>query len=62
MDKFLEQFNVATLIVLVLVVTGAVVTIVNPDSLSFGDYILKVSPLVGGLAVGRGIASARRSR
>jgi hypothetical protein len=57
----LSTANVATILVLLLAAVGAVVVITNPDTLSFQDYLEQMKVLVGGLAVGRGIAAAGRS-
>lgn len=56
MNDLLEQLSVTTIIVVIVVLAGAVVSIVNPDTLPFKDYLIDIAPLVGGLAVGRGIA------
>lgn len=49
----------------IVAVTGAVVTITNPETLSFKDYVdsLQGFALAGGvLAVGRGILGAAKRR
>lgn len=47
---------IATYIILfVVVVAGGIVTITNPASLSFEDYVRNVSIAAAGLAIGRGL-------
>lgn len=55
----LSQFTgPATVVALLLAAVGAVVCIVHPETLSFSDYLDQMKFLIGGLAVGRGIAVA----
>ena len=42
-------------IAVIVVIAGAVVTIVNPDRLPFSEYIQDVSIVAGALGVGSGI-------
>jgi hypothetical protein len=60
MNDLLEQLNVATLIVVALVLAGCVIAIVHPETLAYVDLLKYAGPLVGGLAVGRGIAAHGR--
>jgi hypothetical protein len=57
----LDTINVATILVVIFAVVGGVVCITNPGTLNFKDYLIALSPFVGGLAVGRGIAAHGRS-
>jgi len=58
----LDTANVATIIVALLVFTGCVVCVLNPDTLSFSALLDNVGPMVGGLAVGRGLAAGLKTR
>lgn len=53
---------IMSIITLVLVVTGAVVVIVHPETLSFQDYLTACAPLVGLVAVGRGLHENGKAR
>lgn len=53
---FLRNNPVASLIVAVIAIAGAVVTITNPDTLPFREYVESVMIGAGLLAVGRGLA------
>lgn len=59
MTKLLNDAPVVTYMLLVLalivVIAGAVVTIVRPSSLTFHDYVLDVTILVAALGLGAGI-------
>lgn len=59
MTKALNDLPVVTYMLLVLalvvVIAGAVVTIVRPSSLTFHDYVLDVTILVAALGLGAGI-------
>lgn len=59
MNKLLDDAPVVTYLLLVLalvvVIAGAVVTIVRPASLTFHDYVLDVTILVAALGLGAGI-------
>lgn len=54
---FLRDNPVASLLVVIIAIAGAVVTILNPDTLPFNDYVQSVMVGAGLLAVGRGIRS-----
>jgi hypothetical protein len=63
----LDNANIATLLValiaLIIVVAGAVVTIVNPDALPFDDYVKALATLgigAGALGVGRGVLAGAK--
>jgi hypothetical protein len=67
MDQKLSNANVATLLVIALAVivgvAGEVVTIVNPDSLSFDEYIKTLAGVAGAsglLGIGRGILAGAK--
>jgi len=57
----LNTINFATIAAGILLLVGGLVCIVNPDTLTFQQYLDDVWPLIGGVAVGRGIASAKRN-
>lgn len=46
---------VATIIVALIALVGAVVVIVHPETLSFEDYVKNVGIAAGLLAIGRGL-------
>ena len=52
--------NVATIVALLLAAVGAVICIVHPETLTFDAYLDDMKFLIGGLAVGRGLAVAKR--
>lgn len=63
-----EQPPVATILVgvavLIVVIAGALVTIINPDSLSFDQYLDALSKAAigaGALGIGRGILGAGKA-
>lgn len=63
----LDNANIATLLValiaLIIVVAGAVVTIVNPDALPFDNYVKALATLgigAGALGVGRGVLAGAK--
>ena len=56
----LKTIPVATLIVLVVAIAGAVVTIVHPETLSFANYVKNVGVAAGLLAIGRGLDQTHR--
>lgn len=60
MNIDLNRSNLVTAVFLIVALAGAVVTIVHPNSLDFGQYVRDV--LLGGglLGIGRGIASHGR--
>lgn len=67
MDQKLSQAPVATLLVAalatIIVIAGAVVMIVDPDTLSFEDYIKALATMgigAGALGVGRGILAGAK--
>lgn len=62
MNFDLSTANVATILVVLLVLAGCVVAVVHPETLSFDQLLDKAGPLVGGLAVGRGLATIGRNR
>lgn len=59
---YLRNNPVASLIVCVIAVAGAVVTIVNPDALSFDQYVQDVMIGAGLLAVGRGVQDGLKNQ
>jgi hypothetical protein len=67
MDKTVGQAPIATLLVaaltIIIVIAGAVVMIVDPDTLSFEDYIKALATMgigAGALGVGRGILAGAK--
>jgi hypothetical protein len=60
MTTSLDTINLASILVALFAVVGALLTILHPETLSYKDYLLYMSPMVGGLSVGRGIASHGR--
>lgn len=52
----LRNNPVASLLVVIIALAGAVVTVVEPSTLSFEDYVKHVGVAAGLLAIGRGIA------
>lgn len=59
-SDFLANGPAATVLVYVLALAGAVVTITNPDALSFEDYAKIVGATAGLLGIGRGIAASKK--
>jgi hypothetical protein len=57
----LDALNVVTIVFVIAAVTGALVTVFNPDALSFGVYLEKIAIFGAGLGIGRGVASAGRA-
>jgi hypothetical protein len=57
----LSTANVATVVSLLVAAVGAFVVVVHPETLSFSEYLDDIKFLIGGLAVGRGLASAGRN-
>lgn len=55
----LSTANVATIVSLLLAAAGAIVVIVHPETLTFDQYFENMKFLIGGLAIGRGIAAAK---
>lgn len=55
----LSTANVATIVSLLLAVVGALVVIIQPETLDFSTYLDDMKFLIGGLAVGRGIAAVK---
>lgn len=67
MTKLLNSLPVATLIVaaafLIVTIVGGIVTITNPESLSFDKYVVTVTGVAasaGLLGIGRGINSTAK--
>jgi hypothetical protein len=58
----LDAINVVTIVFVIVAVTGALVTLFNPDALSFSAYMEKIAVFGAGLGIGRGVASAGRDR
>lgn len=63
----LDTANVATILVLVYAVLGAVLVVISATShvdmemrLTFNQYLESMAIAAGGLAVGRGLASRKR--
>ncbi len=59
--SILETFPVATLIVAIIAIAGAVLVIVHPETLTFAEYVRNVGVAAGLLAVGRGLAARKVS-
>jgi hypothetical protein len=55
MNQLLHSLPVATILIVIVAIAGAVVTIVHPETLSFDQYLKYMTPGAGLLAVGRGI-------
>lgn len=51
MVSLLDDLPVASIIAVIVVITGAVVCITNPDTLSFSDFLTKLGIFLGGLGV-----------
>jgi len=61
LDKLPWATLIGGIIVLIVAVIGGIITIVNPETLSFSDYVSSLSDLavgVGLVAVGRGVTKA----
>lgn len=58
--QFLKDNPVASLIVVIVAVAGAIVTVTNPDTLPFRDYVESVTLGAGLLAIGRGLDKSRQ--
>jgi hypothetical protein len=56
----LTHVNVVTVVFVLAALAGAIVTVVEPTTLSFEDYLTKLSVFGGALGIGRGIAAAGR--
>lgn len=60
-NRFLEIFNVVTLVALILATVGALVVISGSDAhYHFPQYMDDMKWLLGALGIGRGIASLGR--
>jgi len=60
METILDTKAVVTFAFVIAALAGAVVTIVEPTTLSFDDYLGKLAVFGGALGIGRGIAAAGR--
>lgn len=58
MNRFLEIFNVVTLVVLTLCLVGAIQVLTN--DLSYKEYLDAIWEIVAATAVGRGLAATGR--
>ena len=56
----LTTSNVATVLVIIFALVGGVGTFVNPDALSFEDYVKFSLGAAAVLGIGRGLASRNR--
>lgn len=56
----LAAIPVATIIVIIAAIAGAVVVVAHPETLSFDQYLKALGPAVGLLAVGRGLDSTHK--
>lgn len=56
----LAAVPVATILILVIAVAGAVVVCVHPEALNFASYVKYVGVAAGLLSVGRGLDSVHR--
>lgn len=56
----LAAIPVATILIIIIAISGAVVTIVHPDTLPFVDFIKYVGVAVGLLGIGRGLDSTHK--
>lgn len=52
----------ASIITVVLALVGGAVVIIHPETLSFDEYLTAMAPLVGLVAVGRGIHANGKAR
>jgi hypothetical protein len=52
---------VEAVLIAIVVIAGAVVTIVKPHTLPFEDYVADVTVLAGALGIGGGLAAALRA-
>lgn len=57
----LDTANVATLIVAALVLVGCIIAIVHPETLTYQQLLDDAGPMIGLLAVGRGLAASKRT-
>lgn len=53
---------IATAIVVIIAIAGAIVVIVNPETLTFDQYVKDIGIAAGLLAIGRGLDSGSGSR
>lgn len=58
MEAFSTKNPVITLVFVIAAVVGGIVTITNPDTLNFSEYLLRLAIFGGALGIGRGIAEA----
>lgn len=58
----LDTINIATILVGLLVLVGCIICVVHPETLTYQQLLDDAGPLVGGLAVGRGLATGLRNR
>lgn len=56
----LQTLPVATIIVVIIAIAGAVVVITNPHDLSFAKYVQYVGIAAGLLGIGRGLDAVHR--
>lgn len=61
MDALLGKLSsanpIVTIIAVIIALAGAIVVIVNPETLSFKEYLDQMKYLLGFVAVGRGLAA-----
>jgi len=56
----LAAIPVATIIVIVIAITGGIVVITHPETLSFGNFVKYVGVAAGLLGIGRGLDSTHK--
>lgn len=60
-NAWLDRSRLASLLVVIVAVVGGVVVVVNPETLSFEDYLRNVGIFAGGVGV-LGIARAQSGK
>jgi hypothetical protein len=58
----LRNNPVASALAVIIALAGAIVTVVNPETLPFKDYVESVGVMIGLLAIGRGVQSGLENR
>lgn len=49
--KFLNENPITSIIAVIVVVVGAVVTITNPETMSYDEYLVKTGAFLAGLGI-----------
>lgn len=57
-----SNLPLASIITVILAVVGGITVITNPDTLSFDQYLTAMAPLIGLVAIGRGVHENGKAR